>query len=124
MPDTIAWSFNASSSAGGASKAAGKAAADATLSVARSLKKNMGAPEVLSLQLETAVKIVFFAATSTLNDGKVTLKADGDTVAVTGPLVLHGNALALFAGDLSSLTVRNQGAEEAQLSILIGYNLL
>ena len=124
MPDTIAWSFNASSSAGGGSKASGKTSVDATLAVVKTLNKNMGAPIVLGLQLETAAKIAFLAATSTLNDGKVTIKADGDTVAMTGPLVLHGNALALFAGDLSSLTVRNQGSEAADLSILIGYNVV
>ena len=124
MPDSISWSFNAASSSGAASKASGKATVDATLAATKSFKKNMGAAEVLKFQLETAASVAFLAVTSTVNDGKVKIKADGDEVAITGPLVLHGNALALFADDLSEVSVQNTSTTEAaDVSILIGLSL-
>lgn len=123
MPDSISWSFNAAGSSGGTSKASGKVTADAILTAHRTVAK--GATEALELQLDGTAKVVFLAITSSINDGKVTIKGTGaNDIAMQGPLILYGPAIGLFATNLTTVTVKNTAASAAELSILAGYNLL
>jgi hypothetical protein len=76
-----------------------------------------------SLQLETADKIGFLALTSSVYDPDLTIKAGGGTVKLTGPLVLHGDAVALFSEDLGALEVKNTTGGDVELSILVGFDI-
>jgi hypothetical protein len=123
MPDSISWTFNAAGSSGGTSKAAGKVVADAILTAHRIVAK--GATEALKLQLDATAKVVFLAITSSANDNTVEIKATGASATkVQGPLVLHGDAIGLFASDLTTLTVKNGGTDPVELSIMVGMNLV
>jgi hypothetical protein len=125
MPDSISWSFNAVSSSGGTAKSTGKTDADATLSATKKVKKTNG-NEALKFQLDTASSIAFLAVTSTFYHANLTIKASGagaTEVPLTGPFVLHGGALALFAADLTTLTVKNTSSTDAEVTVLIGLNL-
>lgn len=121
MPDSIAWSFNATASTGGTCKAAGKTPADAVLIVRKTIPDTFDDP--LSLQLETADKIVFLALTSSVYDADLTVNGGVTAVKLTGPLVLHGNAVALFTTDLGELEVKNVTGGEVELSILLGFDI-
>jgi hypothetical protein len=125
MPDSISWSFNAAASSGGTSKASGKTAVDAVMVANRTIKKGAAAEE-LALQLETAAKVALLAITSSSRE--VTVKvgsgAGAKTVTLTGPLVLHGDAVKLFADDLGKITVSAPTNDaSADVSILVGINL-
>jgi hypothetical protein len=124
MPDSISWSFNAAGSSGGTCKDNGKVAVDAILTAHRTVAKAPAAAEGLKLQLDTPAKVAFLAITSSANDGTVKIKATGTEVAMKGPLILYGDAIGLFATDLTTLTVKNTGTEAAELSILVGLNLV
>lgn len=121
MPDSIAWSFNATASTGGTCKAAGKTPADAVMIVRKTIPDTFDDP--LSLQLETADKIAFLALTSSVYDAELTVNGGVTAVALTGPLVLHGNAVALFTTDLGELEVKNVTGGEVELSILLGFDI-
>ena len=73
MPDSIAWSFSATASTGGTSKAAGKTPADAVLIVRKTVPDAFD--DALNLQLETADKIAFLAMTSSVYDADLTVTA-------------------------------------------------
>ena len=122
MPDSISWSFKATGSSGGASNDTGKVAVDAILSAHRTVAK--AATEALKLQLDTPAKVAFLAITSSVNDNTVKIKATGTEFGMKGPLILHGDAIGLFATDLTTLTVKNTGTDPAELSVLVGLNLL
>ena len=85
----------------------------------------MAAQAELALQLDSVDKIVFLAISSSINDGSVEVQATGaDATALTGPMILYGGAVKLFATDLSTLKVQNKhAAEKATLSVLIGHKL-
>jgi hypothetical protein len=126
MPDSISWSFNAAASSGGTSKASGKSSVDAVLVASRTIKKGAAAEE-LALQLETAAKVALLAITSSSRE--VTVKVgtgqSAKTVTLTGPLVLHGDAVKLFSDDLSKVTLSAPTSDaSADVSILVGYNLV
>lgn len=121
MPDSISWNFNAAASAGGAVKSSGKTNADAVLVLRKTI--DAGAEDEIALQLETAEKISFLSLTSSVNTGEIEVKAGGDAVKVTGPLVLYGDAVKLFSADLGTLEVKSAAAGPAELSILIGLDV-
>lgn len=126
MPDSISWSFNAAGSSGGTSKASGKSAVDAVLVANRTIKKGAAAEE-LALQLETAAKVALLAITSSSRE--VTVKVgtgqSAKTVTLTGPLVLHGDAVKLFSDDLGKVTLSAPTNDaSADVSILVGFNLV
>lgn len=126
MPDSISWSFNAAASSGGTSKASGKSSVDAVLVANRTIKKGAAAEE-LALQLETAAKVALLAITSSSRE--VTVKVgtgqSAKTVTLTGPLVLHGDAVKLFSDDLSKVTLSAPTNDaSADVSILVGFNLV
>jgi hypothetical protein len=124
MADTITWSVNAAASSGAGGKASGKTSVDAVVAANATLEPAMAAAQDLALQIDDTDKVLFFSVTSTLNDGKVKIKADADEIEVTGPLVLHGDAVGLFAGDLGTLSVQNTSTDTAaDLSIMIGLKL-
>jgi hypothetical protein len=125
MPDSISWSFNAAGSSGGASKASGKSSVDAVMVANRTIKKGAAAEE-LALQLESAAKVALLAITSSSREVtvKVGTGAGAKTVTLTGPLVLHGDAVKLFADDLGKVTLSAPTSDaSADVSILIGFNL-
>jgi hypothetical protein len=121
MPDSISWNFNASASTGGTSKAAGKTPADAVLIVRKTVPDTFD--DSLNLQIDTADKIAFLALTSSVYDAHLTVKGGITAVKLTGPLVLHGNAVALFSTDLGELEVKNATGGDVELSILLGLDI-
>lgn len=126
MPDSISWSFNAAASSGGTSKASGKSSVDAVLVANRTIKKGAAAEE-LALQLETAAKVALLAITSSSREVtvKVGTGAGAKTVTLTGPLVLHGDAVKLFSDDLGKVTLSAPTSDaSADVSILVGFNLV
>lgn len=125
LVDSVSWSFTVGASSGAGFSSNGKHDVEATTSAVVALEANMNAPTDLSLQLADVEKIAFLAIGSSLADGSVEVKADGaDAVAMTGPLILFGKAVKLFAGDLATLSVQNKHAtKEAKLTLLIARKL-
>jgi hypothetical protein len=126
MPDSISWSFNTATASGATARAAGKTDVEAVLVASKSVKK--GDTTDLALQLETANKVTYLSITS--SSPEVTVKVGtgqgAKTVTMTGPLILHGDAIKLFSDDLGKVTVTgptSNGAPPADVSILIGFNL-
>ncbi|HYW16896.1 MAG TPA: hypothetical protein VE891_12195 [Allosphingosinicella sp.] len=126
MSDSISWSFNAIAASGATGKVTGKTPVDAVMVASKTVKK--GDTADLGLQLETANKVIYLSITST--SPEVTVKvgtgAGAKTVTMTGPLVLHGDAVKLLSDDLGKVTVTGPtsvGAPPADVSILIGFNL-
>ncbi|MFZ1468383.1 MAG: hypothetical protein WAT09_05315 [Paracoccaceae bacterium] len=94
---------------------------DGIVSVSVDLEAGSAARDLV-LQVDTVDNVAFLAVSSSLADGKVTIKADGATAtALTGPILLFGAGVKLFAGDLTTLTVHNTSAvTAAKVTILIG----
>ena len=125
MSEEITWSFTAGSSSGAGLSSNGSLEAEATTSAVVNLDANMAQAANLALQLDTVDKIAFLAISSSILDGKVEVQADGTTpTSLTGPLILYGSAVKLFANNLTTLKAQNKHAsDEAQLSVLIGRKL-
>ena len=87
------------------------------------LPKNMANPIVLNLQLDDVTALDVVLVSSTVYDGKVEVKGDGDTVKLTGPLLLFGNGIELFCNSLDQLTLQNKSDQDAKVQILIGRTL-
>jgi hypothetical protein len=121
MADSITWSFNASASSGGASKASGKTDVDGIMIVRTTLTADPD-PVTLSLQLKSPGNVSFLAITSSAYDGDVAIKSGDVTVHLAGPLVLYGDAVAMFTVDLSTLDVTYLTGDPVQLSILVGFD--
>ncbi|MEM8796311.1 MAG: hypothetical protein AAGE61_12150 [Pseudomonadota bacterium] len=121
MPESISWSLNAGGTSGNAIQAAGTTSGEAIVSVSVDLDAG-SAERALTLQVDDVSKVTFLAISSTLLDGKVTVKADGaNAIALTGPILLFGAGVQLFASDLTTLTVHNTSATDpAALSVLVG----
>lgn len=121
MSETISWSLTAGGASGSGVNAAGATTGDATVSVSVDLDP-AGPERALTLQVDDVDKVSFLAISSSLLDGKVTVKATGAAATkLTGPILLFGEAVALFASDLTTLTVKNNSADKAaKLSVLIG----
>jgi len=121
MSETISWSLTAGGTSGSSIQASGESKGDGIVSVSVSLDAGSAARE-LTLQVDDVDKVAFFAISSDLLDGKVTVKADGaNATALTGPILLPGASVKLFAGDLTKLTVHNSSTEKAaKLTVLMG----
>jgi hypothetical protein len=119
MSETISWSLTAGG-VGSGINATGTTTGDAI--VAASVELDAGSAEkALTLQVDNMDKVTFLAISSDLLDGKVTVKATGSAIEMTGPILLFGSAVALFASDLTTLTVHNTSVDKAaKLSVLIG----
>lgn len=126
MAQKLSWSFSAGSSSGSAVNVSGETAVDAVVSASVTLDAAMAAARELTLQVDDVDRVLFLAISSSLIDGKVEVEPVGGTaMAVTGPLILYGAAVKLFAADLSTIKVQNKAvATAATLTILIGLKLV
>jgi hypothetical protein len=124
MTEPVSWSLTAGGASGAGVNAAGQTAGDATVSASLTLEAQTD-PRDLALQIDDVAKVTFLAISSTLTDGSVGVRAGpGDFTALTGPILLFGGAVGLFAADLSTLTVQNTSATDtADLTVLIGLTL-
>lgn len=124
MTELIAWSLTAGGASSSGIGAAGTTTCDATVSVSVDLDAG-GAERALTLQVDDVEKVVFLAISCDRLDGSVTVKATAaEASALTGPIVLFGAAVGLFASDLTTLTVHNTSSETAAtLSVLVGLNV-
>jgi len=125
VAETISWSFTAGASSGAGLSSNGTLEAEAVTAAVVSLEANMSDAADLAMQLEDVDRIAFLAVSASLTDGSVEIQADGaNPTPLTGPLLLYGAAVRLFAGDLSTLKVQNKHATDAaELSVLIGSKL-
>ena len=125
MPDSISWSISAGATSGVGLSSNGSINAEAATAASVSLDANMAGQEDLALQIAAVDKVAFFAVDASISDGTVEIQADGATATkLRGPLVLIGDAVGLFASDLSTLKVQNKHATEpATLTVMIGRNL-
>lgn len=121
MAETIAWSLTAGGTSGSAVQARGASVGDGIVSVSVELEAASSARDLL-LQVDQVEKVAFLAISATLFDGSVTVKADGaNATALSGPILLFGDAVKLFAGDLTTLTVENASVvSAARITVLIG----
>jgi hypothetical protein len=124
MPQKFSWSFSGGTPSGAGANNGGSVEVDAITSAGVTLAK-ASADRALALQIDDVEKLEFFILTSSLNDGSVDVKADTATrTKITGPLILYGEAIKLFAGDLQTLTLKNASATDAaDITILMGFKL-
>lgn len=123
MGEELAWSVKLKTADGVTKGDAGNLAAEAVMVAPVDLAKNMDAAVDLNLQLDDVEDIQVILVTSSSYDGKVEVTGTGDAIPLVGPLLLFGNAVPLFADDLTTLKVQNKGDASAQLQILIGRKL-
>ncbi len=125
MPQTYSWSYSGGSPSGAGVNIGGSLDADAVVTADVQLAKNMAADRDLALQIDNVDKLAFLVLASSLYDGSVEVKADTATrTKLTGPLILYGPAVKLFAGDLDKLSLKNSNATEvADIQILMGLKL-
>ena len=125
MPQKFSWSCSGGSPSGAGVNNGGSLEIDAITSAGVTLVKNMGADRDLALQIDDVEKLAFFIMTSSLNDGSVDVKTDSATrTKLTGPLILYGEAIKLFAGDLQTISLKNSSATDAaEITILMGFKL-
>ncbi|MFN9630906.1 MAG: hypothetical protein ACK59A_11865 [Cyanobacteriota bacterium] len=124
MPESITWSLAASGTPGPTIQATGKTPGDGFISISLEVEKSSG-PTDHNLQVDNVDKVNFLLISSDLLDGKISVKADRtDATPLTGPLLLVGAAVKLFANNLTTLTVTNSSTEKkATLFVLIGLTL-
>ncbi|WP_260583524.1 hypothetical protein [Sphingopyxis sp. PET50] len=125
MPQKFSWSFSGGAPSGAGVNNGGSLEVDAITSAGVTLAKAMTADRDLALQIDDVGKLAFFILTSSLNDGSVDVKTDGATrTKLTGPLILYGEAIKLFAGDLQTISLKNASATDpADITILMGFKL-
>lgn len=125
MPQKFSWSYSGGAPSGAGVNNGGSLEIDAITSAGVTLVKNMGADRDLALQIDDVEKLAFFIMTSSLNDGSVDVKTDSATrTTLTGPLILYGEAIKLFAGDLQTISLKNSSATDAaDITILMGFKL-
>ncbi len=123
MAETISWSLTAGGATGAGINTAGSTTGEATVSVSVDLDAQAERP--LALQVDDVDKVAFLAISSDIIDGTITVKATGaNATPLTGPILLFGEAVKLFASDLTTLTVKNDTADKtAKLSVLVGLTL-
>ncbi|HEX8261512.1 MAG TPA: hypothetical protein VF547_01410 [Allosphingosinicella sp.] len=121
MADSIAWSFSAVASTGGSAKAAGKTEVDGVMIVRTTIPVDP-APATLTLQLDSAEKVSFLSISSSAYRDNLMIKSGEVELDLEGPLVLHGNAVALFSDNLTSLQVTNPAGDAVELTILVGFD--
>lgn len=125
MAQKFFWSFGGNSAAGVGIADGSSIEVDAITTAEVQLVKAMAADRDLALQIDDVDKLAFFVLTSSLTDGSVEVKADTATrTKLTGPIILFGAAIKLFAGDLSTLSLKNLSATDAaDIRILVGSTL-
>ncbi|MEP9359597.1 hypothetical protein [Sphingomonas sp. KR3-1] len=125
MPQNYSWSYSGGSPAGAGVNVGGSVDVDAIVTAGVQLAKGMAVDRDLALQIDDVDKLAFFVLASSLYDGSVEVKADTATrTKLTGPLILHGAAVKLFAGDLDKISLKNTNATDvADIQILMGLKL-
>lgn len=125
MPQSYSWSYSGGSPAGAGVNIGGSFDVDGITTAEVQLTKNMSADRDLALQIDDVSKLAFLVIASSLYDGSVDVKADTATrTKLTGPLILHGTAVKLFAGDLDKISLKNVSATDvADIKILMGLTL-
>ncbi|CAN5379525.1 hypothetical protein BH10PSE14_BH10PSE14_42350 [soil metagenome] len=125
MPQSYSWSYSGGSPSGAGVNIDGSVDADAIVAAGVQLAKNMAADRDLALQIDDVDKLAFLVLASSLYDGSVEVKADTATrTKLTGPLILYGPAVKLFAGDLDKISLKNSSATDvADIQILMGLKL-
>lgn len=125
MPQSFSWSYCGGAPSGVGVNNAGNVGVDAITTAGVTLAKAMAADRDLALQIDDVGKVAFFVLTSSLNDGSVEIKADTATrTKLTGPIILYGEAVKLFAGDLDKISLKNSSATDAaEITILMGLKL-
>ncbi|MGB3847729.1 MAG: hypothetical protein WA940_17805 [Sphingopyxis sp.] len=125
MPQKFFWSFGGNSSAGVGINAGGELDVDAITTAEVQLVKGMTADRELALQIDDVDQLAFFVLTSSLTDGSVEVKTDTATrTRLTGPIILFGAAIKLFAGSLETITLKNLSTTTpADIRILVGSKL-
>ena len=122
MPSRISWSSSVASDGGARVSGRGNIVIDTATTVTATLDPAMVTAEALDLQVADPSGVAVLAIFSDIMDGSVTVEATlGSATALTGPLVLFGAAVTMFASDLTTLNVQNNHAtDEATVEILIG----
>ena len=118
MSESISWSLTA----GGSINAAGTLGCEATVTVSLILDAAQQNARDLVLQIDDVSKVQFLSISSSLSDAtiKVTPK-DGTEMALTGPVLLFGDAVKLFADDLGTLSVQNTSPDKnCEFTVLVG----
>jgi hypothetical protein len=125
MAQKFFWSFGGNSPAGAGIADGNGIEVDAITTAEVQLVKNMTVDRDLALQIDDVGKLAFLVLTSSLTDGSVEVKADTATrTKLTGPIILFGAAVKLFAGDLSTLSLKNLSTTDtADIRILVGSKL-
>lgn len=125
MAKKFFWSFGGNSAAGVGIADGNGIDVDAITTADVQLVKNMSADRELALQIDDVDELAFFVLTSSLTDGSVEVKTDTATrTKLTGPIILFGSAIKLFAGSLATLTLKNLSATDAaDIRILVGSKL-
>ncbi len=94
---------------------------DAVTSVTISIDANTN--RSLDLQLSDVSNVIFLVIKSSLYDDKVKIKASGagaTEVALSGPFLLYGSAIALLGPSLETLTITNSDSTNpVSIDILI-----
>jgi len=120
MPEQLSWSLKTGSSGGGTADS-GSLEVEAVTSA--SVTVDAGATMELAFQLEDVSKITMLLVKSSTYGGTLRVSAGGSEVVLTGPLILYGDAIALFSDSLETVTVANDDAVAADVDVLLGLKL-
>lgn len=125
MAQKLFWSFGGNSSGGAGIDSGGAMDVDAITIAEVQLVKNMTADRELALQIGDVGKLALLVLTSSLNDGSVEIETDtGTRTKLTGPIILFGAAIKLFAGSLDKISLKNLSTSDAaDIRILMGSKL-
>ncbi|HEY0013038.1 MAG TPA: hypothetical protein VGB79_09320 [Allosphingosinicella sp.] len=125
MAQKLFWSFGGNSSGGAGIDSGGVVEVDAVTIAEVQLVKNMNADRELALQIGDVGKLAILVLTSSVNDGSVEVQADTATrTKLTGPIILFGAAIKLFAGSLDKISLKNLSTTNvADIRILMGSKL-
>ncbi|HMO76216.1 MAG TPA: hypothetical protein PKD99_09690 [Sphingopyxis sp.] len=125
MPQKFLWSLGGNVPGGAGVNAGGTEEVDAITSAEVQLAEGVSTDRELALQIDDVDKLAFFILTSSLNDGSVEVETDTATrTKLTGPVILFGEAIKLFAGDLDKIKLKNASATTAaDIRILMGSKL-
>ena len=120
MSDKLFWSLNTGSPGGGVADS-GSLEVEAVTSA--SVTVDAGATMELAFQLEDVTKIGMLLVKGSTYGGTLRVSAGGSEVVLTGPLILYGDAIALFSDSLGTVTVANDAVDSADVDVLLGLKL-
>ena len=125
MAEGVAWNFSAGGQSAGISQN-GQFEGDSVTRATASVED--GSPAALDLQLADVTGVLMLAITASRYDGSVTIEGTGPgspAIALTGPVIAFGAAVARIADDLTTLTCTVAGgADPAEVTILIARDLI